>query len=91
MFRTYLSEYMLPLPPLGRGAKATGRPTNRGGYVIMKNKIPEIVVPDLEGFQVRCRRGMNNCTIRGTAAFNPIHPIRNSLKCLVLNLPYKIP
>lgn len=37
----------------GRGAKSTGKHTNKGGYVIIKNKIPELVVPSLEGFELK--------------------------------------
>ena len=38
---------------VGRGAKSTGRHTNKGGYMIRNYRIPEIVVPNLDGFKVR--------------------------------------
>eukprot|EP01136_Pigoraptor_vietnamica_P044672 Opistho-1_new@21710 len=37
----------------GRGAKSTGFNTRKGRFIVMKEKIPEFVVPDLTGFKLR--------------------------------------
>ncbi|CAI7993053.1 39S ribosomal protein L41, mitochondrial [Geodia barretti] len=37
----------------GRGAKSTGRHTRKGGFIVMREKIPELVVPSLEGFELK--------------------------------------
>lgn len=37
----------------GRGAKSAGSHTNKGHYLIKDNKIPEIVVPQLDGFKLK--------------------------------------
>ncbi|XP_064407460.1 large ribosomal subunit protein mL41-like [Halichondria panicea] len=37
----------------GRGAKGTGRHTRKGGFIINRSRIPEIVVPNLEGFKLK--------------------------------------
>lgn len=38
---------------LGRGAKSPGYHTRKGGYVVVPNKIYDIVVPDLTGFKLK--------------------------------------
>lgn len=37
----------------GRGARPAGVPTKSGGYLILQNRIPHIVVPDLTDFQLK--------------------------------------
>ncbi|KAK9818441.1 hypothetical protein WJX74_000878 [Apatococcus lobatus] len=37
----------------GKGARATGRHTSKGRYVIDPDKLPNYVVPDLTGFQLK--------------------------------------
>eukprot|EP00118_Oscarella_pearsei_P025599 m.308445 g.308445 ORF g.308445 m.308445 type:complete len:102 (+) comp44015_c0_seq1:50-355(+) len=37
----------------GRGAKSTGYHTSKGNFIVQKQKVPEFVVPDLTGFQLR--------------------------------------
>eukprot|EP00126_Sphaerothecum_destruens_P004091 Sdes_comp17990_c0_seq1m7252 len=36
----------------GKGCKPTGFHTKHGRYVVLKNRIPEFIVPDLQGFSV---------------------------------------
>ncbi|KAL0026333.1 hypothetical protein WJX77_012672 [Trebouxia sp. C0004] len=37
----------------GKGAEPTGHHTRKGGYQIMKGKLPEYIVPDLKGFALK--------------------------------------
>ena len=37
----------------GKGQTPPGRHTKKGGYVLQKAKLPEYVVPDLEGFALK--------------------------------------
>lgn len=37
----------------GKGAEPTGRHTRKGGYEILKGKLPEFIVPDLKGFALK--------------------------------------
>ena len=39
----------------GKGAASTGHHTRKGGYRLLSWKLPDYVVPDLTGFEVRCR------------------------------------
>lgn len=45
-------EELKSVAVLGRGAKGTGRHTRKGGFLINRWRIPEIVVPNLEDFKV---------------------------------------
>ncbi|KAK9823882.1 hypothetical protein WJX72_006162 [[Myrmecia] bisecta] len=36
----------------GKGAQPTGHHTRKGGYRILKERIPDYVVPDLTGFKL---------------------------------------
>ncbi|KAL3157217.1 hypothetical protein ABBQ38_001454 [Trebouxia sp. C0009 RCD-2024] len=37
----------------GKGAESTGRHTRKGGYEMLKGKMPEFVVPNLKGFTLK--------------------------------------
>lgn len=37
----------------GKGAEPTGRHTRKGGYQILKDRLPEFVVPDLKNFKLK--------------------------------------
>mmetsp|Transcript_29811 Transcript_29811/g.41201 ORF Transcript_29811/g.41201 Transcript_29811/m.41201 type:complete len:88 (-) Transcript_29811:1429-1692(-) len=37
----------------GKGVPATGRHTKLGGYILLKWKLPEYVVPDLTGCELK--------------------------------------
>jgi hypothetical protein len=37
----------------GKGCKSTGRHTSKGAYVLMEEKLPKYVVPDLTNCKVR--------------------------------------
>ena len=37
----------------GKGAASTGHHTRKGGYRLLAWKLPDYVVPDLTGFEVR--------------------------------------
>ncbi|CAM6127842.1 unnamed protein product [Calypogeia fissa] len=37
----------------GKGCKSTGRHTSKGGYVLMPEKLPIYVVPDLTDFKLK--------------------------------------
>ena len=50
----------------GKGAASTGHHTRKGGYRLLPWKLPDYVVPDLTGFQVRRRAGR-----RATRAARP--------------------
>jgi hypothetical protein len=41
----------------GKGASSTGHHTRKGGYRLLAWKLPDYVVPDLAGFEVRARAG----------------------------------
>jgi hypothetical protein len=41
----------------GKGASSTGHHTRKGGYRLLAWKLPDYVVPDLAGFEVRRRAG----------------------------------
>ena len=41
----------------GKGAASTGHHTRKGGYRLLAWKLPDYVVPDLAGFEVRARAG----------------------------------
>eukprot|EP01121_Diplochlamys_sp_Union-15-3_P020005 TRINITY_DN7672_c0_g1_i1.p1 TRINITY_DN7672_c0_g1~~TRINITY_DN7672_c0_g1_i1.p1 ORF type:complete len:156 (+),score=23.60 TRINITY_DN7672_c0_g1_i1:66-533(+) len=43
------------LPPRwykGRGCRSLGRHTRRGGYILQKHKMPQVIVPDLTDFKL---------------------------------------
>ncbi|KAL2642922.1 hypothetical protein R1flu_010509 [Riccia fluitans] len=37
----------------GKGCKSTGRHTSKGRYILMAEKLPQFVVPDLTGFKLK--------------------------------------
>lgn len=37
----------------GKGCAPSGRHTSKGGYHIQQQKLPEYVVPDLKGFELK--------------------------------------
>ncbi|BBN11583.1 large subunit ribosomal protein L41 [Marchantia polymorpha subsp. ruderalis] len=37
----------------GKGCKSTGRHTSKGGYILMAEKLPQYVVPDLTDFKLK--------------------------------------
>ncbi|XP_062502180.1 large ribosomal subunit protein mL41-like [Corticium candelabrum] len=37
----------------GRGAKSTGFHTKKGSYIVQQHKVPQFIVPDLTGFQLK--------------------------------------
>ncbi|KAL3696810.1 hypothetical protein R1sor_010886 [Riccia sorocarpa] len=37
----------------GKGCKSTGRHTSKGGYILMAEKLPQFVVPDLTDFKLK--------------------------------------
>ncbi|XP_065882564.1 large ribosomal subunit protein mL41A-like [Dysidea avara] len=37
----------------GGGAKPTGVPTKKGGYLVLQNRITHIIIPDLTGFKLK--------------------------------------
>ena len=52
----------------GKGASATGHHTRKGGYRLLAWKLPDYVVPDLAGFEVRRRRARRAARARAPHA-----------------------
>jgi hypothetical protein len=51
----------------GKGAASTGHHTRKGGYRLLSWKLPDYVVPDLAGFEVRRRAGRSASRAAGRA------------------------